>query len=47
MRSRPSTLTPKRPALLHWLVQGPQQTDDASFNVSSGLRLYLLPEPLG
>lgn len=41
MRSRPSTPTPKRPALLHWLVQGPQQAGDAQRQ----LRLTLVPSP--
>ncbi|AGP45248.1 Diguanylate cyclase DosC [Serratia plymuthica] len=43
MRSRPPTLTPKRPALLHWLVQAPQQADDAQFQHQ--LRLTLVPSP--
>lgn len=43
MRSRLPTLTPKRPALLHWLVQSPQHTDDAQFQRQ--MRLTLVPSP--
>ena len=44
LRSRTQTLTPKKPALLHWLVQSPQQADDAQFQRQ--MRLTLVPSPV-
>ncbi|MDW5498976.1 diguanylate cyclase [Pseudomonas lundensis] len=43
MRSRLPTVTPKKPALLHWLVQSPQQADNAQFQRQ--MRLTLVPSP--
>ncbi|WP_061795883.1 GGDEF domain-containing protein [Serratia ficaria] len=44
MRSPPTRLTPKRPALLHWLLHSPLHADDGPFQRQ--LRLTLVPSPL-
>ncbi|MGO4742676.1 GGDEF domain-containing protein [Serratia quinivorans] len=43
MRSRTPALTPKKPALLHWLVQSPGLADDAQ--LQRQMRLTLVPSP--
>lgn len=43
MRSRTPALTPKKPALLHWLVQSPRLADDAK--LQRQMRLTLVPWP--
>ena len=44
MRSPSPAVTPKRPALLNWLLYSPLQADDEPFQRQ--LRLTLTPSPL-